>query len=31
MKKAYFAVVVGTAAAHLAYLVYLPSGGASVP
>jgi hypothetical protein len=27
MKKAYFAVVVGTAAAHLAYLVYLPSGG----
>jgi hypothetical protein len=27
MKKAYFALVVGTAAAHLAYLVYLPSGG----
>ena len=27
MKKAYFAVVVGTAAAHLGYLVYLPSGG----
>ena len=27
MKKAYFAVVVGTATAHLAYLVYLPSGG----
>ena|ERR1700738_823225 len=27
MKKAYFALVGGTAATHLAYLVYLPSGG----
>jgi uncharacterized protein DUF2784 len=27
MKKAYFAVVVATVAAHFAYLVYLPSGG----
>jgi hypothetical protein len=27
MKKPYFVVVVGTAAAHLAYLLYLPSGG----
>lgn len=27
MKKAYFAVVVATVAAHFAYLLYLPSGG----
>jgi hypothetical protein len=27
MRKAYFTVVVATVAAHLAYLIYLPSGG----